>query len=69
MNSQEAADFCNNLTFNDYMTPEIIAIIVALFVHIPLYFGLLVIIDIKYSGGSLQDALFFFKVIVNFWMT
>jgi len=38
------------------MTPEIVAIFVALLIHIPLYFVLLIIIDVKKAGGSVSDA-------------
>lgn len=47
------------------MTPEIIAIFVALLVHIPLYFVLLIIIDVKKAGGSVSDAFCCLRVIIN----
>lgn len=65
---KDPAEVCNNLTVADYMTPEIIAIFVALFLHIAIYFVLLIIIDVKYSGGSAKDAFPCFKVRIQHFL-
>ena len=48
------------------MTPEIVAIFVALLIHIPLYFVLLIIIDVKKAGGSVSDAFPCLRVGINY---
>ncbi|XP_046440757.1 ABC-type organic anion transporter ABCA8-like [Daphnia pulex] len=53
---QDPSEYCNHLAWADYMTPEIVCIFVALFIHIAVYFVLLIIIDVKHSGGSARDA-------------
>lgn len=55
-------EVCQNLSFSEYMTPEIISIFVALLFHIPLYYILLVIIDVKSAGGKAKEAFSCFKV-------
>jgi hypothetical protein len=47
------------------MTPEIVSIFVALFIHIPVYFVLLIIIDVKHAGGSAKDAFSCFTVVLK----
>jgi hypothetical protein len=47
------------------MTPEIVSIFVALFIHIAVYFVLLIIIDVKHAGGSARDAFSCFTVILK----
>ena len=47
---------CGDLGWSDYMSIEIIILFVALFVHIPVYFCLLLLIDVKKSGGTAADA-------------
>ena len=64
---KDPTEVCNNLSVADYMVPEIIAIFVALLIHIALYFLLLIIIDVKYSGGSARDAFSCLKVLKKFF--
>ncbi|XP_045030700.1 ABC-type organic anion transporter ABCA8 [Daphnia magna] len=58
---ENPVDFCNNLSWSDYMTPEIVSIFAALIIHITVYYFLLIIIDIKHAGGSARDAFSCFK--------
>jgi ATP-binding cassette subfamily A (ABC1) protein 5 len=53
---------CNTLTLMDYMTDEIIVMLVGILVNIPFWFFVLMIIDIKKSGGRIGDA---FKFVVG----
>ena len=66
---KDPTEVCNNLSVADYMVPEIIAIFVALLIHIALYFLLLIIIDVKYSGGSARDAFSCLKVLKKFFFS
>ncbi|XP_044260177.1 cholesterol transporter ABCA5-like [Tribolium madens] len=52
---------CNTLTLTDYMTSEIIVMLVGILVNIPFWFFVLMVIDIKKSGGRVSDAFKFFK--------
>lgn len=54
---------CTTLTLTDYMTDEIIVMLVGILLHIPFWFFMLLIIDIKKSGGRVSDAFKFFKVV------
>jgi len=40
------------------MTPEIISIFMALFIHIPVYFVLFIVIDIKHACGPVVSQQF-----------
>lgn len=53
---------CNEVTFSDYLTIEIIVMAVASCLHIPLWFFLLLSVDIKKNGGRVRDAFKFSKV-------
>jgi len=59
--AEELFGYCGNLPFSAYMTVEIWIIPLALLVHIFFYFTLLVVIDVKHSGGLAADALPFLK--------
>ncbi len=52
---------CDSLALSEYMTTEVILIFVALLVHIPAYFVLLIVIDVKASGGMAADAFPFLR--------
>ncbi|XP_017782555.1 PREDICTED: ATP-binding cassette sub-family A member 5-like [Nicrophorus vespilloides] len=52
---------CTNLTFADYMSDEIIVMVVGILIHIPLWFFVLVILDIKKGGGKIGDAFKMFR--------
>ncbi|KAJ8921257.1 hypothetical protein NQ315_013729 [Exocentrus adspersus] len=52
---------CTELTLADYVTDEIIVMVVGILVHIPFWFFMLLIIDIKKSGGKVRDAFKFIK--------
>lgn len=52
---------CTHLTVSDYMTPEIIVMLVGTILHIPIWFFVLMILDVKKNGGKFRDALSIFK--------
>ncbi|XP_021921419.1 ATP-binding cassette sub-family A member 5-like [Zootermopsis nevadensis] len=51
---------CTNLTFADYFTDEIIVMLVGILLHIPIWFFVLLILDIKKSGGRASDVFKYF---------
>ncbi|XP_045466962.1 cholesterol transporter ABCA5-like [Harmonia axyridis] len=54
---------CGELGVTDYLTNEIVLMLVGIFISMPLYFFVLVVLDIQKGGGKVGDALkcFFFK--------
>ncbi|XP_060533320.1 cholesterol transporter ABCA5-like [Cylas formicarius] len=52
---------CTVLDLNSYVTPEIVILLVGMLINIPVWFGLLCVIDIKKSGGKVRDAFKFLK--------
>lgn len=48
---------CANLSFINYMSEEIIVMIVSVIIHIPVWALCLRIVDIKKNGGKLNDLL------------
>lgn len=53
---------CHHLTMWDYLTTEIIIMAFGVLLHIPLWFYVLLLLDIKKSGGNVN----LFKVGANF---
>lgn len=53
---------CTNLTVSDYLTPEILIMLFGTLLHIPIWFFILMILDVKKNGGKVSDALKVFKV-------
>lgn len=53
---------CTDLTIADYMTDEIIVMVVGMLVHIPFWFFILMVLDIKKSGGKVSDVFKIFRV-------
>lgn len=53
---------CSEVTFSEYLTTEIIVMGVASCLHIPLWFFILLVVDIKKNGGRVRDAFNLFKV-------
>ncbi|EEB12939.1 predicted protein [Pediculus humanus corporis] len=47
---------CNYLVFSDYLTDEIIIMIFSSLLHIPFWFLMLRIVDVKKSGGKISEA-------------
>lgn len=58
----EVNSACTTLTLTDYMTDEIVVMLVGIIVHIPFWFVVLMVVDIKKSGGHVSDAFPFLKV-------
>lgn len=48
---------CANLSFVNYMTEEIIVMIVSVIIHIPIWSVCLKIVDIKKNGGKIKDLI------------
>ncbi|KAI4494625.1 hypothetical protein M0804_000826 [Polistes exclamans] len=46
---------CHHLTMSDYLTTEIILMAVGVLLHCPLWFFVLLLLDIKKSGGNVSD--------------
>ncbi|KAI4488532.1 hypothetical protein M0802_011535 [Mischocyttarus mexicanus] len=46
---------CHHLTMSDYLTTEIILMAVGVLLHCPLWFFVLLLLDIKKSGGNISD--------------
>ena len=55
---------CTNLTVADYVTDEIIVMLVGIVIHIPIWFFVLLILDIKKSGGKASDVFKHFLVTI-----
>lgn len=51
----------SNLTLANYMTDEIIVMLVGILAHIPFWFFILMIADIKKNGGRVGDAFKIFQ--------
>ncbi|CAH1111719.1 unnamed protein product [Psylliodes chrysocephalus] len=47
---------CTELTLYNYMTPEIVVMFIGLILHIPFWFLILLIVDVKKSGGRVRDV-------------
>jgi ATP-binding cassette subfamily A (ABC1) protein 5 len=61
---------CTNLTLADYITDEIIVMLVGILLHIPIWFFVLLILDIKKSGGRASDVFRNFLVMIfQTWKT
>ncbi|KAK9876012.1 hypothetical protein WA026_011128 [Henosepilachna vigintioctopunctata] len=54
---------CGELSITDYLTDEIVIMLVGILISMPFWFFVLVVLDIKKSGGKVGDALkcFLFK--------
>lgn len=55
---------CTNLTFADYLTDEIIVMLVSSLLQIPILMYILLILDIKKSGGRASDVFKHILVII-----
>jgi ATP-binding cassette subfamily A (ABC1) protein 5 len=55
---------CTNLTFADYLTDEIIVMLVSSLLQIPILLYVLLVLDIKKSGGRASDFFKHFMVII-----
>lgn len=53
---------CNYLVFSDYLTDEIIIMIFSALLHIPFWFLMLRVVDVKKSGGKVSEAFKFLLV-------
>lgn len=51
-----------NLDLTDYMTDEIVVMLVGIFLHIPFWYFVLMVVDIKKSGGKVSEAFKIFQV-------
>ncbi|XP_012287761.1 ATP-binding cassette sub-family A member 5 isoform X2 [Orussus abietinus] len=51
---------CHHLTMSDYLTTEIILMAVGVLLHCPLWFFVLLVLDIKKSGGNVSDIFKYF---------
>ncbi|KAK0172353.1 hypothetical protein PV328_005684 [Microctonus aethiopoides] len=51
---------CHHLTMSDYLTPEIITMALGVLLHCPLWFFVLLILDIKKTGGNVNDVFKYF---------
>lgn len=47
------------------MTDEIIVMLVGILIHIPFWFFMLLVIDIKKSGGRVRDAFKLFNKVIK----
>lgn len=52
---------CTSLSLEDYLTDEIIMMAVGCLLNIPFWFVVLLVLDIKKSGGKISDAFKFFR--------
>ncbi|KAF5301097.1 hypothetical protein FQA39_LY10916 [Lamprigera yunnana] len=52
---------CSTISLCDYMTHEIIIMIVGIILHLPIWSLILIILDIVKSGGKISDAFKLFK--------
>lgn len=57
---------CHHLNMSDYLTTEIILMAFGVLLHIPLWFFVLLLLDIKKSGGNVSDFFKYFLVSTNF---
>ncbi|XP_043578785.1 cholesterol transporter ABCA5-like isoform X1 [Bombus pyrosoma] len=51
---------CHHLTMSDYLTTEIILMAFGVLLHCPVWFFVLLLLDIKKSGGNVSDVLKYF---------
>ncbi|CAD6242712.1 GSCOCT00009542001.2-RA-CDS [Cotesia congregata] len=51
---------CHHLTMFDYLTTEIIVMAVGALLHIPVWFFVLMVLDIKKTGGKMSDVFKYF---------
>ncbi|XP_017752415.1 PREDICTED: ATP-binding cassette sub-family A member 2-like [Eufriesea mexicana] len=51
---------CHHLTMSDYLTTEIILMAFGVLLHCPVWFFVLLLLDIKKSGGNVRDILKYF---------
>lgn len=56
---------CQHLTMSDYLTTEIIIMGVGVLLHCPVWFFVLLLLDIKKSGGNISDLFKYFIVSIN----
>lgn len=57
---------CHHLTMSDYLTTEIILMAFGVLLHCPMWFFVLLLLDIKKTGGNIGDILKHFLVsIIN----
>lgn len=56
---------CTNLTLADYMTDEIIVMLVGILINIPFWFFILMVVDVRKSGGRVGDVFSIFRVSNN----
>lgn len=60
---------CHHLTMSDYLTTEIILMAFGVLLHCPMWFFMLLLLDIKKSGGNVSDFFKYFLVRVrNFYI-
>lgn len=52
---------CTHLVISDYMTPEILIMLFGTLIHIPIWFFVLMILDVKKNGGRVRDAMSVFN--------
>lgn len=53
---------CHHLTMSDYLTTEIILMACGVLLHCPLWFCVLLLLDIKKTGGNVSDIFKYFLV-------
>lgn len=46
---------CANLSFGNYLTEEIVVMIVSVLIHIPIWSFCLRVVDVKKNGGKIKD--------------
>lgn len=51
-----AGSICDTLSISNYMTTEIVVIIVGMILQIPIYSVVLLVIDVMKGGGTPYDA-------------
>lgn len=56
---------CHHLTMSDYLTSEIIVMGLGVILHCPFWFFVLLLLDIKKSGGNFSDFFKYFLVSIQ----
>ncbi|XP_015126948.1 ATP-binding cassette sub-family A member 5 [Diachasma alloeum] len=51
---------CHHLSISDYLTPEILVMALGVILHCPLWFFVLLILDVKKSGGKISEIFKYF---------
>lgn len=51
---------CEELTVSDYFTDEIIVMLIGIFVSMPFWFFVLIVLDVKKNGGRVRDVIKYF---------